>query len=318
MDGFHPREKKLMIVVGIFIVVIVLMGGYFAYVNSKLDEMIIIQKSKTLNSKYVTPSPQKNINNDLSSSIIYKESVLPEDKLILTVGEENIFYKDYEIELLNFSQGKEVSDKMKMETLQKIINDSILIQYSIKKGYVETPDMTLYNSPNKQYAQRLDLIMQCEEKISEKEFKSISGNVLKIAFLNIASEGVTLLDGKEIIRKRINGLYSDIKNGKISIEKAVLDLPKSPEFAKMSKLEIVPTPNEFETIANKKITDLDYYDKLIWETPAKTFTPLFHYSDSGDISTYMFGYVDTKTNSGYTSMKEFYEKNADLYDVKIF
>ena len=318
MDSFHPREKILLIIVSSFMIIIFFMGGYFIYVNNKLTEQTIIQKSKSLNSKYITPTPKEILKKDLSSSLVFTDQEITDNKLILVVGDENIFYKDYAIEILNISQGKESNDDMKKQALQKLIDDSTLIQYNISKGYIKPPDMTLYNSPDKHYPQRLDLIMQCEEKISINEFKKISGNGLKITFLNIKSENMSLENGKEIIAKKITNIYTDVINGKTSIEKAVLDLPKDPEFAKMPTLDVVPTPIEFDTVSNKKITDSENFDQLIWETPSQTYTPIFHDTNSGDKDAYMFAFIKSKTDTGYTSMADFYQKNGALYEVTVY
>jgi len=312
------REKVLLYILGVLLLIILILTGYFFYTNEKLKEKKANQKSQSQNIINTLPDQIQKTKIIFSNSIVFANDKISDNELILKVGGENIFYKDFDIELANISKGKEVNDEMKKLALQKLINDSTIIQHSVNNRYIKTPSSSIYNSLDKDYSQRLDLIMQCEEKISNNEFEKISGNVLKILISNIDSGNLSLSDGKEAIRKKIVEIYANVKEGKVSIEEAMSNVAKIPEIVKMPNLDISSTTFEFDAVSNRKITEFPEFDKLIWQTPIGGITQIFHYSDFEDTEVYLFGHIKTKSNTGYASMKDFYEKNNNLYEVIIY
>jgi hypothetical protein len=318
MRNIDFREKILLYILGVLLLVIFILTGYFFHINEKLKEKKVNLKSLPRNTINTIPNQIQKTKIIFSNSLVFTNDKIPDNELILKVGDENIFYKDFDIELANISKGKEVDEEMKMQALQKLTDDSTIIQYNINKGYIKTPNSFFYNSINKDFSQRLDLILQCEEKISSSEFRKISGNGLKISISNIGSGSLSLSDEKAIIKKQIVEIYASIKENKITTEESILNFAKIPEIVRIPKLEIDSIPFEFNTISNKKITEFPDFDKLIWQTTTEEVTPIYHYSDFEDVEIYLFGYVKTNLNTGYVSMSDFYEKNQNTFEVKIY
>lgn len=310
------KEKIILTIFLLFMTCAVGMGLYYINIDNKIHEITLIKKSLLKNSKYIIPSIQKQIVN-LKTCSVFKNQEIAENQIILTVGKEDIFYKDYIIEVQNISKGKQINEEMMILALEKLINDSTIIQYSLDKGYIKTPNSDIFNSYDKNHAQRLDLILQCEERISVHEFKKISGQGLKIVFSNIESSDLPLSEGREIIRKSVVGLYTDFKSGKISPYNFALN-PKSAGFEKIPNLKIGSSSFDFDTSANKKISDSKEFDKLLWQTPVADITPIFHESDSSNQEIYFFGFIKNKTDNGYESINDFYKKNINLYEISIY
>lgn len=293
------------------------MGGYSIYIDNIINEKIAIIKSLSNNNRYGVPPPTQKQIIDLKTSTIFRNQEMADNQPILTVGKEELFFKDYNVEVQNISKGEEVNEMMMIQALEKIINDSIIIQYNLDKRYIKTPSLNLYNSSDKNHAQRLDLILQCEEMISKNEFRKISGQGLKIVFSNIRSKNISLTEGKEIIRKNVINLYTDFKSGKISPYNFTLS-PTTAGFEKIPNLAIDSSSFDFDTSANKRISQSNEFDSLLWQTPVSSITPIFHESDLNDEEIYLFGFVKNKTEAGYESISDFYEKNKGLYDVTVY
>lgn len=316
MNHINSKDKILIFILGMLIFTSVIMGGYCVYVDNKIKEKITIIKSLSNNNRYIIPPTQKQIV-DLKTSIVFRDQEITDTQPILTVGKEDLFFKDYNIEVQNISKGKEINEIIIVQTLEKLINDSTIIQYSIDKGYIQIPSLNIYNSFSKNHAQRLDLILQCEEMISKNEFRKISGQGLKIVFSNIESKNISLNEGKEIIRKNVINLYADFKAGKISPYNFTLS-PTTAGFEKMPNLTIDSSSFDFDTSANKKISESNEFDSLLWQTPILSITPIFHESDLNDEEIYLFGFIKKKIEVGYESISDFYKKNANLYEVIVY
>lgn len=319
------REKIVLIVLGLFLLIDVGLGLYSVQItreiNAKLAQTKIVPVIDVLPSP--TPVPIKIINYE--KSIVFLNDKLVDSDVVLKVGEENIYYKDFTIETGAMTVGRDTTHEIQIEALKKLASDSVILQYCQSKKYVPFLPDTIYNSPLKQYPLRLESLLVCENQIAINEFAKINGDGMAIYFYNIASRDMSIEEARDFVKNKIMAAYDKAQSEKLTVEVAMSALKNDPDFTKFPNLKYNVVPYAFDAPAATRITGSQNFDKMIWETPKGGLTPLYRTVDiqkdaDGKVAddVYMFASIKEKSPTGYLSIADFSEKNMNLYDIVVY
>jgi hypothetical protein len=243
-------------------------------------------------------------------------------KIIIKVGKENIYQKDLDFEMAYLPSLKNV-DKKKL-LLEKITKDSIILQAAQAENLIYL-DTSVYNSPQKDYMKRINLIKEIKKKIEDKK-DSISGSVIAIWFYDNEPAMIGYAKGKAIAHAKITKLHSDVVEKRITMEQAAA---KIREDESLAQLDIAYKSNAFLQFRRgpyeKIVFDPDFDNVIKTLQPgqvsdiflAKTFTRENHRRTNTKIdAVYLFAQVTTKTtaanNPGFDDWVTLKAKNYEI------
>lgn len=198
--------------------------------------------------------------------------------VIAKVGEENIYLKDIDHELENHPQKdlQGIRDKL----LDKIILDSIILQGGAADGII-TLNSSFFNSPDKNYAERISSIEKVKNKI-ESMSVNIKGSVISIWFHNNGYVGPLGLEkGKEIAYEKISDLRKQIVDKKITIQEAGNIIKKDESLFQIDRAWKSNAIFSFSATANQKITFVKEFDALIRKLAVNEVSEVYLADDIG-------------------------------------
>lgn len=244
-----------------------------------------------------------------------------DNKIILKVGHENIYQKDLDLEIRSYPSINDVDIKKLL--IDKLIKDSVILQAAQDDGITKL-DSTVYDSPFKNYAQRIELITAVKKKIEMKS-DSISGAVVALWFYNRGPGRVGYERGKEIARETITKLHDDVVNKRLTIYQAGQAIRNDPKlgyvdtgYLSNALLEFNKKPAEqiiFDKQFDEIIKKLHIYEiSEVYLAKTKEFEqgkPTENMIDS----VYMFAEVLNKKKTNIISFDDWYNKKQKSYAV---
>src|SRR5260221_3914680 len=135
---------------------------------------------------------------------------------LVKVGNETIYYKDLSTELASYPNSDESSKEI---LTQKLITDSTILQGGQDESLIQL-DPSFFNSVHKDYSKRIEMVKRVKELL-DKNSLSTRGYVVAIWFRNngyIGPKG--LAASKDLARKKLNALHTEVAAGRMSILKA--------------------------------------------------------------------------------------------------
>lgn len=185
--------------------------------------LVILAVSTVITSIYYLLN-QKGVLPQIPLSNIIKQSsppstLIPPDKIIARVGEENIFQKDLDYYLNLYFAGQE--QQVKDKALEKITNDSIILQEGFKLNYIIL-NKDNFNSPDKNIASRSALIQIASDKIQKEFIAQISGETISMWFDNPSypKPSIGVEAAKQIVRQKMDKFRQDILTGRLTLAEA--------------------------------------------------------------------------------------------------
>lgn len=150
------------------------------------------------------------------ANVNLRTSPPPSEGVIAKVGDELIYDSDLNYELSYYP----ASNDGEPETIlfKKLIEDSVLLQAAQEDGHI-TLDSSIFNSPTKDYAKRIETIMQLKEDI-EQSAATFEGSVISIWFHNQNPGPVGYERGKQIAQQEMNSLLSELTANRITMQQA--------------------------------------------------------------------------------------------------
>ncbi|MCL5411289.1 MAG: hypothetical protein M1150_00920 [Patescibacteria group bacterium] len=151
------------------------------------------------------------------------------DKVIVKVGEEHLYQRDLD-HYLSVYYPKEASASVKSqkaidESINALIKDSVILQAAKKEGLIEFSKES-FDSPNKNVVVRNILVEAAKKKIESKDVDRVSGESISIWFYNASylPPKMGIEAAKKTTREKIDQLYNELKNEKISFSQAAMKI----------------------------------------------------------------------------------------------
>lgn len=141
--------------------------------------------------------------------------VVPGNDVIAEVGREKIYQKDLDTELSYYPEDPEA----KAVLLQKMITDSVILQGASDENLIDL-DQTVFNSLEKDYLKRIEMVSQAKRLLSERE-DMLKGKVVAIWFFNNDYIGPLGYErGKQIAFEKLSELQKRVVDGTVTIDQA--------------------------------------------------------------------------------------------------
>ncbi|KKS97530.1 MAG: hypothetical protein UV73_C0008G0050 [Candidatus Gottesmanbacteria bacterium GW2011_GWA2_43_14] len=216
-----------------------------------------------------------------------------QSNILVTVGEEKIFNKDLENELLYYP--KKDSREVRELLIKKLVDDSRKLQTAKDAGLI-TLDASVYNNPGKDYAKRIELVRQAEELLPQTK-AGISGKIISVWFLNDSPPEMGIEAAQAIALNKITLLQTAVKSGQMTAEEAVENIRQDSSLALIDASYKENAVMEFAVYQGEKITWEEDFDNELWGLESggvsEIFTGKSENLDTGETvdAYYMFGTV---------------------------
>jgi hypothetical protein len=234
---------------------------------------------------------------------------------IAKVGEEFIFQQDLDNELSSYPIKKNPNARQLL--LNKIATDSIVLQGAAEDKVI-TLDPTVFNSPNKDYLKRIQLVDMAKNLINNQA-DGIQGRIISVWFYNNGLIGpLGYNKSKEIAYEKISQLQADVKNQKITINQAAEKITQDVTLDQIDKAYKTNASFKFDAKKGQQITFVPEFDQLLWQLPEGGVTDVFLAKDNeGDKkeALYLFGQVSKKINSNKTSFNSWLPVKQKAYET---
>lgn len=203
------------------------------------------------------------------------------NKPVLKVGIETLYQKDLDFELAQFPPQANVKKEV---ILEKMVSDSLTLQIAGKEGLVKL-NPQVFNSPQKDYPERVKSVKTINEKINQK-VNSISGAAIVIFFVNGEIGPLGYEKSKELAFSKISKLHEDVKKGEITIYEAAEEIKNDSSLEQIDKSYKSNALLKFKSSPGQKVTISDEFNK--------TLTTL----ETGEVSDIITGQIVNSAN-GY-------------------
>jgi len=239
------------------------------------------------------------------------------NEVALKVGEEKIFSKDYK----NFSQLTINDQSVKDQLSRKFIRESILLQAGAKEGLVEL-DESIFNSKNMDLKKRASAASQIKNRI-ENDSIAIEGEYIAIWFDNVEVRELDYYEAKNLAFRKINYLYHQVKNGKMTMVEAGEHIRNDVRLASIDKAYKKNAYIEFKKMNKERISFSPEFSDAMWQLNegelsevivAKDMT-----SDRGFTEAiYLFGKVNKINEPKYISFASWYQQAHKEHKIEKF
>lgn len=196
------------------------------------------------------------------SNITNTESSKNPDAIILKVGQENIYQKDFDYELKQLPKTEQKTDIASLAINQKLVNDSISIQQAVLDKFI-TVDNSVYNSNTKNYTSRIQTVNLIQKIVNSKADR-LEGSVITIWFNNSIVPKMGILKAKDLTKSKIDNIQSAVKNKTLTVQEAVDKVKKD---TSLQEIDAAYQPNSslsFNAVYGDKITIDKDYDTSLW------------------------------------------------------
>lgn len=244
--------------------------------------------------------------------------------VIVKVGQENIYQKDLDSEMQNFPSLKNV-DRRKL-LLDKMIKDSIILQGARADGIVKL-DSSIFNSLQKDYYKRMDLISAIRKKIDMKG-DILKGAIVSLWFYNRAPGKVGYDKGREIARDTITKLHDGVVNKRLTIQQAGQAIRNDPNLGNVDAAYLSNALLEFSKKPTEPIVFDGGFDAIIKQLKTNEVSDVYlakskqweagRPTDKMIDAVYMFAQVTEKKKTDITSFDDWVSLKAKSYAVTLY
>jgi len=278
-NSYNSKKPFILKVLFIFVVVLIVVGGFFVW-------------------SWYSQERAGNKN--------------PQNKVIAKVGEELLYQTDLNIELTYYPTKDEAARKL---LITKMVEDSKLLQEA-KKDQTITIDKTIYNSPNKNYLERIKVIQRLKTE-NAKMNAGLMGSIISVWFLNDRVGPLGYDKAKALALEKITYLHEQVKSGKSTMEQAAENIKNDSSFALLDPTSYKTNAIFYFNVAlGEKITREDGFDQMLWGLSPGEVSAIYtanatDYYNNGQIlpGYYIFGQAEKKKASS---------KKETIYEVKYY
>jgi hypothetical protein len=243
----------------------------------------------------------------------------PTDTVILSVGKEKIYQKDYDTELMYYPDKN--NPAVRKMLLDKLVTESIILQAGKKEGIIPL-DATVFNNPNKDYLKRIKFVEQVKRGI-DQEADTIEGTIVSIWFYNNDWTGPVGYDeAKKIVLEKISALYNQVKTKKITIDQAGEIIKNDTSLASIDKAYQNNAIAHFSVHPDEPISLSQEYDQKLRKLQSGELSEIYLASIKEDETkkirdaVYLFGMVTKrKANPTIRNFDSWYAKNKISYEI---
>ena len=178
-----------------------------------------------------TPTPLLSLDEALTD-----KGKFPSGEKVAQVGQEIIYGRDLNYILYEefpqdfFSPSASIS-AVKQKSLITAINDSVLLQSEAKEGLINlTP--VIFNNLNKNQQLRKKKVQEITKRRMATEEK-ISGAAISIWYHNVQPPSIPIYEAEKLAKSKIQEVYNDIKQGKITFQEGGEIVRNDSELAKI-------------------------------------------------------------------------------------
>lgn len=233
------------------------------------------------------------------------------------VGDENIYQKDLDTEVMNYPDVQGVDKRAVL--LQKMSKDSIILQAAQKEGLL-TLDAAVFNSPQKDYAKRVSLVADVMKKIDERK-NTIEGTIVAIWFYNGTAGPVGYERGRDIANAKITALHTNVTSKKMTMQQAGNAIRADSSLASVDKAYKVNASRTFKGTTTDAITIDPNFDAVIRKLKPSEISSVF-LAKSTDPDTkqvldslYMFAQVTKNASGTSVTFDQWYAQQEKQYAI---
>lgn len=243
---------------------------------------------------------------------------LKPDTVMAKVGKEQIYKSDLDAEMAYAASGKSNSPVAVNNLLDKIIEDSILLQESKSKIQL-TPD--IYNSPNKNYLKRAETVSSlrlAKEKEINQNTSGKSGTILAIWYLNGHPGKFGFEESRKIALQKITDLKNQVESRSLTIKQAADKIKNDVSLADLdynykgnADIDFKITGPEQKIIPDKEIS------KELWSLDKNSITKIYPIRVSNNEEFFAFGQVTGISNTGsFNSYNDWLSAKEKEYKIE--
>lgn len=310
MDPSSSRDKKklYLLIGGVMTVVVVIL----------FIVLIVLKPANNPGLTSQNTNPNGSITPFIGSENGTPTTSSPVDGAIMKVGDEYIYETDFNYELTYYPAEDPGSAEEILKN--KMIEDSIILQGAQADGLVSL-DPSIYNSREKNYAKRIETIMQLKDKLDQKA-TALEGSVISIWFNNMGAGNAGYEKGKQSALAEITRLQKDIKDKKISMEQAGFQIKNNTTLAAVDSSYRANAIFSFSVSDNQKITYSPDIDKQIYLLNQGDTSAVLTGKDLDPVtnqmidSVYMVAQISKRATTTVTSYYKWLEQKTKAYAVE--
>lgn len=275
-------KKYLYIILGVIILLIV-------------SVFVILWQKQLINLPFINKSVPQN----------------PAEKIIAKAGEENIYQKDLDRLIARTPKDQQpLSSSASAERTKQLKNqlaqESVILQGAAADGLIKL-DPAVFNSPSKDYQKREGLVKTAITAI-DNQTDGVSGQVIAVWFKSpssSASGSLQLSADKKTASAKINTLYQDLKNNKITPDQAIEKIKNDKNF----------TSFNFTAVKDNPITTSAEFDKILKKLKTGGLTEPFLMKENA----YFMGLAKQEISTGkIASFNDWLSQKQKQYKVILY
>jgi len=287
----HPKTPLRVVLPIVFITIIGFMGLATYLLNKPISQPKENFEQSTVNE---TPSPD----------------------IIAKVGNENIYQKDYDYQLSRYTEAIKAKYDLKPIIIEKLINDSVILQTGISLIDNSILDESVFNSNKKDYAKRQALIKEITDYLKNNAQGDRKGTVITIWFNNDWVGPLGLEQSKQIAFEKITNLRNRLINEEISIEEVALEIQNDPSLADLDKAYVSNAKFDFVAEKDKNITFDSNFDQIIWNLNEGELSEVITViNNEGKPVNYSFATVTNINDNGIVSFDKWLKNAKTSYEI---
>lgn len=240
--------------------------------------------------------------------------------IIAKVGQENIYKSDLDFEMSAYPPQKGV-DKEKL-LVQKLVKDSIALQAGGKDGLI-TLDSTIFNSPQKDYTKRVQLLAIMATKLNNSN-KTLKGSLVSIWFFNGRAGAIGYEEGKQVALSRITELHNGVKNKTLTMKQAAQSIINDPSYEQLDTSYKSNAILEFAIGSKEQLTMDPIFDAKIRNLKPGQLTEIY-LAKSSDPNTkqkrdslYMFASVAENEGVNKPNFEDWFKQKESAYEITYY
>ncbi len=303
-------NRLLKILLGIAIISVVGLLGYYSYLSTKFSQQ----------------QPKGD-----TARIAEKEKERARDDIVMKVGNENIYQGDIEYNLRIFhpqATGSATAREAAIRDIQeKIVIESIILQEGEKMKFT-TLSAKVYNSPEKDIVERNKLIDSLKTKISNAVVNKISGESISIWFHNQSypEPKMGYEKARQVAKEKIDAIYADLVAKKITFNDAAKKIffdtslrDVDPNYEANAYFKFENRPESSPLFVNPKTHQAALSLKEGETSPVLTITDKKNDSTGQEYEAFFrIIHIVKKTGDGYAGLEDWYKAKKQSYAVKIY
>lgn len=313
MENLPVRNPRMLIIAGGVILVLLLL--IFVVLSATKNQKTQSQNSQTPITGQQDPIDTNSDPNKATTNVNRQKP--PQPGVFMKVGEELLYESDLNYELSYYPPSNTGEPEEILRN--KMIEDSVILQAAAAEKLVEL-DETIYNSPDKDYAKRIQVVMDLRDQIDQKATE-LEGEVISIWFHNMKPGSAGYDKAKQTALQEMNTILVDLKANKITMKQAGDRIKNNQNLAQVDSSWRANAYFDFAVMDNQKITYSPEIDKEIYTLNKGQISPLLIGKDHDPKTNtkidavYMIAQITDRSTSQVISYDDWLADKKKAYEV---